>query len=207
MTKSRFNTYTRGGTGEYYIQTPIKITFNPIKTNYDVGQLALNTVSGAWFIFQGGTFGWVPVATSGTASFTSLTVAGPVNLNTTGAATTSIGTGGTGAVNIGNTTGNTGVTGALNITTGNLVFNTIGNKIIIPTGTNAAVGTSAAMTAGAVTVATTSSSSSAKIFYSRTTAGGTTGNVSITAQSGTGFTLTSSSNTETSTFNWWIINA
>jgi len=30
--------------------------------------------------------------------------------------------------------------------------------------------------------------------------------ISITAQDGTGFTLTSTGN-ETSTFNWWIINA
>lgn len=70
-----------------------------------------------------------------------------------------------------------------------------------------AYGTSSAMTAGAVTVATTSSSNSAVIFYSRKTTGGTPGQVSITAQDGTGFTLTSTSATETSTFNWWILNA
>ena len=61
-------------------------------------------------------------------------------------------------------------------------------------------------TPGAVTVATTASSATAKIFYSRATTGGTPGHVSITAQDGTGFTLTSTGN-ETSTFNWWIINA
>jgi hypothetical protein len=102
------------------------------------------------------------------------------------------------------------VTAATNITAtnGNLSLGTAGNKIIIATGSNASVGTSAAMsgTPGAVTVATTASSATAKIFYSRATAGGTLGNVSITAQDGTGFTLTSTGN-ETSTFNWWIINA
>lgn len=75
----------------------------------------------------------------------------------------------------------------------------------ISLGSNTSSGTSSAMTAGVVTVATTASSSTAVILYSRKTAGGTVGNVSITAQSGTGFTLTSSSNTETSTFNWFII--
>lgn len=92
--------------------------------------------------------------------------------------------------------------------TGNLTLATLGNKIIVPTGTNASAGTSAAMTGtpGAVTVATTASSSTALIFYSRKTTGGTPGQVSITAQDGTGFTLTSTGN-ETSTFNWWIINA
>lgn len=108
---------------------------------------------------------------------------------------------------IASTTTLTATLGNITATNGNLSLGTAGNKIIIATGANASVGTSAAMTAGAVTVATTASSATAKIFYSRATTGGTTGDVSITAQDGTGFTLTSTSNTETSTFNWWIINA
>ena len=110
-----------------------------------------------------------------------------------------------GAVSAGTTV--TATLGAITATNGNLVLNTAGNKIVIATGTNASVGTSDAMTAGAVTVATTACSATAKVFYARATVGGTPGNVSITAQDGTGFTLTSSSNTETSTFNWWVINA
>lgn len=98
-------------------------------------------------------------------------------------------------------------TTSLATTNGNLTLGTAGNKVIIATGANASVGTSAAMTAGAVTVATTACSATAHIQYSRKTLGGTAGNVSITAQDGTGFTLTSSSGSETSTFNWWIINA
>ena len=105
------------------------------------------------------------------------------------------------------TTTLTATLGNITATNGNLSLGTAGNKIIIATGANASVGTSAAMTAGAITVATTASSATAKVFYSRATTGGTTGDVSITAQDGTGFTLTSTSNTETSTFNWWIINA
>lgn len=91
-------------------------------------------------------------------------------------------------------------------TNGNLVLGTAGNKIEIATGANASVGTSAAMVAGAVTVATTACSATAKVFYSRATLGGAAGHVSITAQDGTGFTLTSGSATETSTWNWWVIN-
>jgi len=111
-----------------------------------------------------------------------------------------------GAVNAG--TSMTATLGNITATNGNVVLGTLGNKIIIPTGTNASVGTSAAMSGspGAVTVATTASSTTAKIFYSRNVTGGTPGQVSITAQDGTGFTLTSTGN-ETSTFNWWIINA
>lgn len=106
------------------------------------------------------------------------------------------------------TTSITATLGNITATNGNLSLATAGNKIIIATGANASVGVSSTMsgTPGAVTVATTACSATAKIFYSRATTGGTPGNVSITAQDGTGFTLTSTGN-ETSTFNWWIINA
>lgn len=111
-----------------------------------------------------------------------------------------------GAVNAG--TSMTATLGNITATNGNLVMGTAGNKIIVPTGANASAGTSAVMsgTPGAVTVATTACSATAKVFYCRNITGGTMGNVSITAQDGTGFTLTSDAN-ETSTFNWWIINA
>lgn len=158
--------------------------------------------------------------TAGTSSLKATTIVGTTLINASGAAVTTIGTGGTGAVNIGNATGNTAVTGSLTTTTtltatlgaitatnGNLVLGTAGNKIVIATGSNASVGTSGVMsgTPGAVTVATTACSATAKIFFCRATTGGTPGQVSITAQDGTGFTLTSTGN-ETSTFNWWIIN-
>lgn len=102
----------------------------------------------------------------------------------------------------------TATLGDITATNGNLALGTAGNKLVIATGANASVGTSSAMSGspGAVTVATTACSATAKIFYSRATTGGTTGDVSITAQDGTGFTLTSTGD-ETSTFNWWIINA
>lgn len=128
----------------------------------------------------------------GTSNALTLTQAGALNATTSITAGTTL----------------TATLGAITATNGNLSLATAGNKIIIATGANASVGTSAAMagTPGAVTVATTASSATAKIFYSRATTGGTPGDVSITAQDGTGFTLTSTGN-ETSTFNWWIINA
>jgi hypothetical protein len=111
-----------------------------------------------------------------------------------------------GAVTAGTTV--TATLGAITATDGNLVLGTAGNKIIIEDGANASVGVSGVMSGspGAVTVATTASSATALIFYSRATTGGTPGHVSITAQDATGFTLTSTGD-ETSTFNWWIINA
>jgi len=175
----------------------------------------------------GGTAITGPVTVSTTLGVTALStlaatnIVGTTNINISGAAITTIGTGGTGATRIGNATGNTAVTGSLTATTtltatlgnitatnGNLSLATAGNKIVIATGSNASVGTSGVMagTPGVVTVATTACSITAKVFYCRATTGGTPGNVSITAQDETGFTLTSTGN-ETSTFNWWIINA
>ena len=65
----------------------------------------------------------------GGGDFTSLTVnglsllTGTTEINTTGGATTTIGTGGTGAVDIGNTTGNTAVTGSMTVS-GNITSTT-----------------------------------------------------------------------------------
>jgi type II secretory pathway pseudopilin PulG len=60
-------------------------------------------------------------------------------------------------------------------------------------------------TPGVIAVSTTACTASSVILFSRATTGGTPGQVSITAQSTSGFTLTSTGN-ETSTFNWLIIN-
>lgn len=70
----------------------------------------------------------------------------------------------------------------------------------------ASSGVTAAMVAGAVTTSNAAVTASSIINYSRKTVGGTVGQVSITAQSAGSFTLTSSSATETSTFNYQIIN-
>jgi len=175
---------------------------------------------------------WYSDASSG-GSFTSLTVTGTTtltgttNINTSGSAVTTIGTGGTGAVNIGNATGNTAVTGsltastglvattggvtatagALTATNGNLVLGTAGNKLSIATGANASVGVSGAMTAGTITISTTAVTASSKIFLTIASVGGTPGVLSVgTITAGTSFVINSSSGTDTSTVNWLIIN-
>jgi hypothetical protein len=171
--------------------------------------------SATWAILGGGS-GAVSTLTGGSGGAISptggnITLAGTANqITTTGSSNTITFSLPSTAVAPGSlraTTTLTATLGNITATNGNLSLATAGNKIIIATGSNASVGTSNAMTAGVVTVATTASSGTAKVFYSRATTGGTPGNVSITAQDGTGFTLTSTSNTETSTFNWWIINA
>lgn len=138
--------------------------------------------------------------TAGTITFSlpsAVTAPGSLTTTTSLSATTSVTAGTTVTATLGNITA----------TNGNLSLATAGNKIVIATGSNASVGTSGNMsgTPGVVTVATTACSATAKVFYCRATTGGTPGQVSITAQDATGFTLTSTGN-ETSTFNWWIIN-
>jgi len=91
---------------------------------------------------------------------TTLSAVGAVTINTSGAASSSIGTGGTGAVNIGNTTGNTAVTGTLTssagitATTGNIVASagnlaaTLGS---VSAGTTVTAGTGITATTGNIT--------------------------------------------------------
>lgn len=91
-----------------------------------------------------GQYIWTQLETSGGGGvFSSLTVTpGPVSLtgtttiNTTGSALTTIGTGGTGAVHIGNATGNTLVTGTLTSTVGL----TAGTSVVAGTGITATTG-------------------------------------------------------------------
>jgi hypothetical protein len=195
---------------------------------YPIGSIWINqttstsyqlvTNPGIWTILGSAAGGDIQTLTGGSGGAL-LPTAGNMNLLGTANQITSTGSGSTITFSIpsaftapGSVTATTTLTatlGAITATNGNLVLGTAGNKIIIPTGANASVGTSSAMSGnpGSVTVSTTASSATAKIFYVRATTGGTPGNVSITAQDGTGFTLTSTSATETSTFNWWIINA
>jgi hypothetical protein len=103
----------------------------------------------------------------------------------------------------------TATAGDFTATNGNLVLSTAGNKISIATGANASIGTSAAMTAGGITILTTAVTASSKIFVTHNTLAGTPGAVSAPTASivaGTSFAIASSSNTDTSTVNWWIIN-
>ena len=89
--------------------------------------------------------------------------------------------------------------------TGNLKLSLTG-KIKITTGTNASVGT-ATLVAGTVTVSTTAALTASLIYVTVKTPGGTQGFLSVpTITNATSFVINSTSATETSTVNWWIIN-
>lgn len=210
MSSSPFipNSFTYGDLPYGGSLTPIIMT-NTVPTSnniYPQGYLWLSDQTlggnGALYYQSGFTSGapnWVLISQAGAGVFTTVTASGNITSTAGNISATA------GSVSAGTTL--TASLGNITATNGNLSLGTAGNKIVIATGSNASVGTSSAMTAGVVTVATTASSATALIFYSRKTTGGTPGNVSITAQDGTGFTLTSTSATETSTFNYWIINA
>lgn len=198
------------------------------QTNYEIGQIVYTPPHAptAFYIYAGGGT-WAQfasnsgdiVAINGTANqITSSTSAGvatlslPSAITAPGSLTTTTSLTATTTVTAG--TGITATTGAITATSGNLVatngnlvLGTAGNKLSITTGSNASVGVSGNMsgTPGAVTVSTSACTASSVILFSRATTGGTPGQVSITAQSGSGFTLTSTGN-ETSTFNYLIIN-
>lgn len=196
-------------------------------TNYEVGQIAFTGTAGAYtFYIYAGDGVWdtlessniAVTSVSGTANqVTSSPTTGAVVLSTPSTfiapgsvASTTTMTAGTGlTVTSGGLTvsaGGASITGNSTVT-GNLTLGAAGNKLLITTGSNASCGVSGNMsgTPGAVTVSTNACTASSVILFSRATTGGTPGQVSITAQSTSGFTLTSTGN-ETSTFNWLIIN-
>ncbi len=61
------------------------------------------------------------------------------------------------------------------------------------------------LTAGTKAIANTSVTATSRIFLQRQAVGGAPGHLSYTRQPGVGFTVTSTSNTETSTLNWLIV--
>lgn len=65
---------------------------------------------------------------------------------------------------------------------------------------------SATLVAGTVTVANTTITASSRILVTVTTPGGTRGYLSVSKNPGVGFTINSTSNTETSTVDW-VINS
>lgn len=98
-------------------------------TGYAIGQEWVYSATNQVYFLSAvvaGSATWVNVS-GGSGSFTSLTVTGPTtltgatNINTSGAAVTNIGVGGTGAVHIGNVTGNTNIAaGNFTVTSGNV---------------------------------------------------------------------------------------
>lgn len=190
---------------------PFESAPNSNQTNYEIGQIVY-TPSGVAtdFYIYAGAGNWIHLTdTDGsilsvlgtTNQITATNVAGVVTLTLP---TTIVAPGSVAA-----TTTLTATLGNITATNGNLSLGTAGNKISIATGANASVGTSAAMTAGTVTVNTTAVTANSIIFLTANTPGGTAGILSAPAASrvaGTSFVINSSSNTDTSTVNWWIVN-
>jgi hypothetical protein len=83
-------------------------------------------------------------------------------------------------------------------------------EFVIPEGGVGSSGVSASgevtLVAGAATVPATSVTSTSRIFLSRRTVGGTAGNMGFTRNAGVGFSITNSSNTDTSIVEWMVVN-
>ncbi|ODA69505.1 right-handed parallel beta-helix repeat-containing protein [Streptomyces sp. AVP053U2] len=79
-----------------------------------------------------------------------------------------------------------------------------GGGIAIAEGANARLGQST-LAAGTVTVANTSVTATTRVATFRQTAGGTLGHLSVTKNPGVGFTITSSSGTDTSAVAWVLL--
>lgn len=89
---------------------------------------------------------------------------------------------------------------------GSLVFNKAGTGLNVKGGANARIG-AATLVGGTVTVSTTAVTANSRIFLTRTTSGGTPGDLRVsTKTAGTSFVITSASGTDTSTVDWFIVN-
>lgn len=195
-----------------------------------IGTVGPDATSGIALISQGASadpiFGTVTVPGGGTGA-TTLTAHG-VLVGEGTSAITALSVGATGTLLAGSTGANpaftgspsvsgsltaattiTATLGAITATNGNLDLATAGNKLLIATGADASIGTSAAMTAGSITISTTAVTASSIISLTANTPGGTAGILSAPTASiidGTSFVINSSSSLDTSTVNWWIVN-
>lgn len=178
------------------------------QTDYEIGQVVYTPPKAptAFYIY-GGSGSWIQLVSNSGAIVAVAGTTGQVSVATTsGTATVSLPTALVAPGSVTASTTLTATSGAITASNGNLVLGTAGNKLMIATGANASVGVTAAMSAGVVTTANTSVTTSSIILYARATGGGTQGNVEISAQTTGSFTLTSTSGSETSTFNYQIIN-
>lgn len=202
-------------------------TANQITTSAASHTLTLSlpsaiTAPGSLTTTTGLTAGSTFTATGGASTFV-----GTFHANVTGAATSVIGTGGTGAVQIGNATGNTAVTGSLTASTtltatlgaitatnGNLVLGTAGNKIVSSSvGSTTSAGAnsfgSVALVGGTATVATSAVTANSLIFLQCQALGTVAAAkaMAVTAKTAsTSFVITSADATDTSTVAWFIVN-
>ena len=77
---------------------------------------------------------------------------------------------------------------------------------VVPSAVETSPSGSAVLVAGTITVAYPSLTATDKVLVAVTTPGGTRGYLSVAKSAGVGFTINSSSNTETSTVDW-VINS
>jgi len=91
-------------------------------------------------------------------------------------------------------------------TNGNISITTAGKGLKVKDGANATFGTGAVLVGGTLVVSTTAAITASAIFLQVSTTGGTQGHLSYTISNATSFTVTSTSGTDTSTFNWLIID-
>jgi hypothetical protein len=150
------------------------------------------------------------IATTGgiTATAGGAAITGTTTINNSGSAVTTIGTGGTGAVNIGNATGNTAMTGSLTASTsltatagditatlGNVIINGAAKQLRVHGGAvTDFIGTAVLGSGtGTVTVANTNIAATDRIFLQRIAANASTtlGELSYTISATTSFTITS----------------
>ena len=191
-------------------------------TGYAFGQIWVNKTAGTIYALAsnaGGIASWLSLGGSLTPSVAALTVTGTATVGSlvtsTAATSTQLtsniwsGVGTAAAINLIATPKGTGnfqvTTGNIAAINGNVTMGTAGNGLVIKEGSNARMGTSAAMTAGSIIIANSSVTANTVIFLSPATTGGTQGALSYVSNPGTGFTINSSSATDTSTVNWLLI--
>jgi hypothetical protein len=211
--------------GYGYPQPSFAVNPSPIKSvrapttadiNYPIGQRWIDTTNAtSWELTQvaAGSATWLSIGGTTTPTVANITA---TNFITATAATASTlnanswsATGTNGNINLvvapkgsGNFQATTGNIAAIN---GNITMGTAGNGIQIKEGANARLGTSAAMTAGSIVIANTSVTANTVVFLSPATTGGTQGALSVVLNPGVGFTINSSSATDTSTVNFLLI--
>jgi hypothetical protein len=97
-------------------------------------------------------------------------------------------------------------TGLVSVLLGSLAIGTLGKGLTVKSGAGAKVG-QATLVAGTVTVTNTNITANSRIFLTVSTAGGTQGFLSTTKSAGASFTITSTSATETSVVDWFIVES
>lgn len=178
------------------IETSVALAGSPTTTTPTAGDNSTKIPTTAFIVN-----GFAPLVSANLTG--TISEIGTVNINNSGAGVTTIGTGGTGAVNIGNATGNIAVTGTLAVTgpitgtsslvvggrlgttvgglgvigdsqvTGNFTLSAAGNGLLIAEGTDATMGIGTLNGSTEVTISTTKVTANSRIIYSFQAVGGT----------------------------------